>query len=217
MMHNYGMKIFILILFVSSLKSAKLKFNKEDLKTDSNNHDTSSISKLNLENMSTEEQEKMLNSLDDETLQKMLKEGEKQEKLDSLEVNEKDEPNENLINSISSIDETGLDNLSMDDIKKIAKEDKTYDGQSCDQIKQMGQQKDYCEKKFLLTDGEEKTVDCMKSFCYYCCNGKDSCQEKCSSTHAMFSDHDPEEMFINVCSNKSTCTSFDGFCKSMQT
>jgi hypothetical protein len=124
---------------------------------------------------------------------------------------------EELMKSLSSISTGDISKLNMEELKGLAGDDKTYEGKSCDSIKKMGQQKDYCEKKYLLSEGEEKTVECMKAFCTDCCRGVESCEEKCHKSHAMFGDHDPEEMLISVCSYKDQGPQFKGFCKSMLT
>ena len=119
-----------------------------------------------------------------------------------------------------SLSEKDLSSIKLDDLKEIEQDDSEknkFDGQSCESIKKLGQQKNYCESKYLLTQGEEKTVECMRSFCSVCCDGDRDCQNKCTKAHAFFADHDPEEMFISVCSNKDMGPSFDGFCKSMLT
>lgn len=88
-------------------------------------------------------------------------------------------------------------------------------GKSCPEIKQFGKQKEYCEDKYLINEGEEKTVDCMKNFCSICCKLDMDCLSSCSSRHAFFKDRDPEELFISVCANKNMGPSFEKFCGSM--
>lgn len=124
---------------------------------------------------------------------------------------------EELMKSLSSISSGDISKLNMEELKGLAGDDKTYEGKSCDSIKRMGQQKDYCEKKYLLSEGEEKTVECMKSFCTDCCRGVESCETRCHKSHALFGEHDPEEMLISVCSYKDQGPQFKGFCKSMLT
>ncbi len=144
-----------------------------------------------------------------------LKELEKSEVPDD---SKKSSEQEDLVKSLSSISGDDLTQVKLEDLKEMEKEDSSkFEGQSCENIKKLGQQKNYCESKFLLSQGEEKTVECMKSFCPVCCQGELECQEKCRKTHAFFTDHDPEEMFISVCSYKDMGPSFEGFCKSMLT
>jgi len=104
-------------------------------------------------------------------------------------------------------------NLKLEDLK-IESE---IQNQSCEQIKNMGKQKEFCESKFLLQKGEEKTVDCLKNFCGICCEEDQSCIETCRRTHALNVKEDPEDMFMDVCSYKSMGSSFHGFCETMLT
>ncbi len=140
------------------------------------------------------------------------------EKTEVEDESKKPSEQENLVKSLSSINTDDLTQVKLEDLKDIENEDKSkFEGQSCENIKKLGQQKNYCESKFLLSQGEEKTVECMKSFCPVCCQDDLDCQEKCRKTHAFFTDHDPEDMFISVCSYKDMGPSFEGFCKSMLT
>lgn len=96
-------------------------------------------------------------------------------------------------------------------------DDSEFQNQSCDEIKRLGKQKEYCESKFLLHKGEEKTVECLKSFCLTCCNDNQNCTKNCHDAQAMHSNNNPEDLFIDVCSYKSMGTSFHGFCDTMLT
>lgn len=55
----------------------------------------------------------------------------------------------------------------------------------------------------------------MKNFCSICCKSDENCQDKCSTTHSFFKGHDPEEMFISVCSKENMGPAFQNFCGSM--
>jgi len=55
----------------------------------------------------------------------------------------------------------------------------------------------------------------MKNFCSICCKTDENCKDKCSTTHSFFNGHDPEEMFISVCSFENMGPAFKNFCGSM--
>lgn len=128
-------------------------------------------------------------------IDKMIKEKEKQ-----LEIN----PNAAI---------ESLDSLSA---SKKPKEEESLTGmETCEDIKKFGKQRLYCEEKYLLKEGEEKTVNCMKNFCSICCGSDESCVDRCSTTHSFFKGHDPEEMFISVCAFENMGPAFKNFCGSM--
>lgn len=114
-----------------------------------------------------------------------------------------------------------LDNPNNEKIthKQVNSRNKNNDSesfnQSCEQIKKLGKQKDFCESKFLLSEGELKTVECLKTFCNTCCESKSNCIETCQTAHSLYSSNDPEELLMDVCSYESMRTSFHGFCQNM--
>ena len=83
----------------------------------------------------------------------------------------------------------------------------------CDEIKKLGQQKEFCENKYL-SENENKAIDCIKNFCNICCENIE-CITKCSHTHSFFPNHDPENILISVCSNKNLGPSFSKFCSNL--
>jgi hypothetical protein len=94
----------------------------------------------------------------------------------------------------------------------------------CDEIKKLGQQKKYCENKYLLTESDadeenekhnakSNTMNCLRSFCDDCCGEDKNCKSICSYTHSVYSDHDPEGLLISVCAYQNMGPSFDKFCK----
>jgi hypothetical protein len=136
----------------------------------------------------------------------------------SLNVNEKDI--DNLIKDKEKQLELNpnaiLDNLDSLSKSEQPKEEETLTGmESCEDIKKYGKQRLYCEEKFLLKFGEEKTVNCMKNFCSICCESDENCKDRCSTTHSFFKGHDPEEMFISVCAFENMGPAFKNFCGSM--
>jgi hypothetical protein len=133
--------------------------------------------------------------------------------IDNKLTTKSDEDTDELIKSLTNLGDGSLKGLNLKNLK--IESDVDFSGQTCGEIKKMGQQKSYCENKFLLQEGEEKTVECLKSFCSICCDGDENCQSDCSKTHAFYSGHDPEEMFISVCSNKNMGPSFENFCNTM--
>lgn len=99
-----------------------------------------------------------------------------------------------------------LENLERD-YSKVQK-------QTCDQIKKLGKQRYYCESKFI-SHKEEKTIECIKTFCNTCCEQELNCIDTCNMAHSLYENNDPEELFLDVCSYKKMGNSFHGFCENI--
>jgi len=100
-------------------------------------------------------------------------------------------------------------------LTSLKNQDWKIQNQSCDQIKKLGKQIDYCKSKFLQQNTKEKTVECIKNFCKICCEDQLNCIETCQKAHSLYMSNDPEELIMKVCSYKSMGNSFHGFCVSM--
>jgi len=150
------------------------------------------------------------NSDSDQLIERLAKEAVSKEKNNSLNLNEKD-----IDNIIKKKEENNELNSLPNKESPVKEKDSISGMESCDEIKKFGKQRVYCEEKYLLKFGEEKTVNCMKNFCSICCEKDEGCLDKCSTTHSFFNGHDPEEMFITVCSNENMGPAFKNFCSSM--
>jgi len=96
------------------------------------------------------------------------------------------------------------------------KEDFSFDDKkNCPEIKKLGQQKKFCEKK-IPSKVKKEIFNCMKKFCSECCDGDNNqCHKNCSDSHSLFPDHDPEELLLSICSLKNTSDSFYKVCDSL--
>jgi hypothetical protein len=83
--------------------------------------------------------------------------------------------------------------------------------ESCENIKKVGQQKEYCINK-----KNDNSLECIRDFCKICCGEESNCRDRCTHTHCFYPQHDPENILISSCDNKIMGNSFAKFCNSLQ-
>lgn len=105
--------------------------------------------------------------------------------------------------------------ISPDKIKQEEKEKFKFSNYSCDQIKKLGKQRDYCENKFIAIEGKEKKIECLKNFCLICCESETYCSNSCLKAHSLYESNDPEELLTDVCSYKNMGKTFLTFCDNL--